>query len=140
MHAYVLMTNHVHLLMTAERDAGVPAVMKYLGQRYVQAVSYDDPTQGGATPLCALLEEIRERGLASGRHARTVAALARTLGCSLLEYAGAAVELSVDAGRLVIAPSPRQRDSLDALLAQCDASAEIGEEDRAWLDDPRNGS
>ncbi|MFB1490399.1 MAG: transposase [Thiocapsa sp. C3-sup] len=32
-HGYVLMTNHVHLLMTAERDAGVPAVMKHLGQR-----------------------------------------------------------------------------------------------------------
>ena len=27
-HAYALMTNHVHVLMTAARDAGVPALMK----------------------------------------------------------------------------------------------------------------
>ena len=33
-HAYVLMTNHVHLLMTAEGAAGVPRVMKGLGPRY----------------------------------------------------------------------------------------------------------
>ena len=38
-HAYVLMTNHVHLLMTAETDAGVSALMKRLGQRYVQYVN-----------------------------------------------------------------------------------------------------
>ncbi|TVQ85118.1 MAG: antitoxin [Chromatiaceae bacterium] len=50
-------------------------------------------------------------------------------------HAGATVELSVEAGRLVIEPSPRHRDSLDELLAQCDASAEIGKEDRAWLND-----
>jgi antitoxin ChpS len=50
-------------------------------------------------------------------------------------HAGATVGLTVDAGRLVIEPSPRQRYSLDELLAQCDASAEIGEEDRTWLDD-----
>ncbi|QVL50734.1 MAG: antitoxin [Thiocapsa sp.] len=49
--------------------------------------------------------------------------------------AGATVGLTVDAGRLVIDPSPRQRYSLDDLLAQCDASADIGEEDRTWLDD-----
>jgi putative transposase len=30
-HAYVLMTNHLHLLMTATRDDGVPAVMKRVG-------------------------------------------------------------------------------------------------------------
>ncbi|MFB1490359.1 MULTISPECIES: antitoxin [unclassified Thiocapsa] len=54
--------------------------------------------------------------------------------------AGATVGLSVDAGRLVIDPSPRERYSLDDLLAQCDASAEIGEEDRAWLDDRPVGS
>jgi putative transposase len=38
-HAYVLMTNHVHLLMTADRDIGVPALMKRLGQQYVQHVN-----------------------------------------------------------------------------------------------------
>jgi putative transposase len=46
-HAYVLMTNHVHLLMTAERDAGVPAVMKHLGQRYVQYVNRTYHRTGG---------------------------------------------------------------------------------------------
>jgi REP element-mobilizing transposase RayT len=30
-----LMTNHLHLLMTAARDDGVSAVMKRVGQRYV---------------------------------------------------------------------------------------------------------
>ena len=38
-HAYVLMTNHVHLLMTAKQADGVSRVMKRLGQRYVQYVN-----------------------------------------------------------------------------------------------------
>jgi putative transposase len=38
-HAYVLMTNHVHLLLTADRSDGVGAMMKTLGQRYVQYVN-----------------------------------------------------------------------------------------------------
>lgn len=38
-HAYVLMTNHVHLLMTARHADGVPLLMKFLGQRYVQHVN-----------------------------------------------------------------------------------------------------
>jgi len=38
-HAYVLMTNHVHLLMTAKSDNGISALMKGLGQRYVQYVN-----------------------------------------------------------------------------------------------------
>jgi REP-associated tyrosine transposase len=35
-HAYVLMTNHVHLLLTPEQPGSVSAMMKNLGQRYVQ--------------------------------------------------------------------------------------------------------
>ena len=35
-HAYVLMTNHVHLLVSADGGDGVGALMKALGQRYVQ--------------------------------------------------------------------------------------------------------
>jgi putative transposase len=35
-HAYVLMSNHVHLLMTPRTDTGVSLVMKNLGQRYAQ--------------------------------------------------------------------------------------------------------
>ena len=38
-HAYVLMTNHAHLLRTAETAAGVPQMMKRLGQRYVQHIN-----------------------------------------------------------------------------------------------------
>ncbi len=38
-HAYVLMTNHVHLLMTAEQPDGVPTLMKSLGQSYVQYIN-----------------------------------------------------------------------------------------------------
>ena len=48
--------------------------------------------------------------------------------------AGATVGVAVDDGRLVIEPQ-RPRYTLDELLAQCDASAEVGAEDRAWLDD-----
>ena len=46
-HAYVLMTNHIHLLMTAARDNGVVAVMKRLGQRYVQHVNRTYQRTGG---------------------------------------------------------------------------------------------
>ena len=37
--AYVLMTNHLHLLLTSELDAGPSLLMKFLGQRYVQYVN-----------------------------------------------------------------------------------------------------
>jgi antitoxin ChpS len=49
-------------------------------------------------------------------------------------HAGATVGLAIDHGCLVVNPSPRQRYTLDELLAQCDASADISEEDREWLD------
>jgi REP-associated tyrosine transposase len=35
-HAYVLMTNHVHMLITPAEGDGVSRLMKHLGQRYVQ--------------------------------------------------------------------------------------------------------
>jgi putative transposase len=35
-HAYVLMTNHVHLLLTPNREESAGLLMKHLGQRYVQ--------------------------------------------------------------------------------------------------------
>jgi len=40
LHAYVLMTNHVHLLMTPERADGISSVMQSIGRRYVQYVNY----------------------------------------------------------------------------------------------------
>ena len=39
-HAYVLMTNHVHLLMTPDCKAGIGKVMQSLGRRYVQYFNY----------------------------------------------------------------------------------------------------
>lgn len=38
-HAYCLMTNHVHLLLTPESKDGPSLMMKHLGQRYVQYVN-----------------------------------------------------------------------------------------------------
>lgn len=38
-HSYVLMTNHVHLLLTSSAAGGVGELMKRLGQRYVQYVN-----------------------------------------------------------------------------------------------------
>lgn len=38
-HAYVLMTNHVHLLLSPASSDGVGALMKALGQRYVQYIN-----------------------------------------------------------------------------------------------------
>ena len=38
-HAYVLMTNHVHLLITPETSSSAGLLMKKLGQRYVQYIN-----------------------------------------------------------------------------------------------------
>ena len=38
-HAYVLMTNHVHLLLTPRTATGASSLMKHLGQRYVQYIN-----------------------------------------------------------------------------------------------------
>lgn len=38
-HAYVLMSNHVHLLLTPAREESTAGLMKNLGQRYVQYVN-----------------------------------------------------------------------------------------------------
>ena len=52
----------------------------------------------------------------------------------LLELsAGAQVGLTVDNGRLLVEPRPRPRYTLDELLAQCDGSAVITDEDQEWL-------
>ena len=39
-HAYVLMTNHVHLLMTPHTEQGIGKVMQMLGRYYVQYFNY----------------------------------------------------------------------------------------------------
>ena len=40
LHAYVLMTNHVHLLLTPERADRVPRVVVSVGRRYVQYINH----------------------------------------------------------------------------------------------------
>lgn len=55
-------------------------------------------------------------------------------------HAGATVGLAVDNGRLVVEPTLRPRYSLDELLSQCDASAEVSAEDRVWIDSKPVGS
>jgi antitoxin ChpS len=49
-------------------------------------------------------------------------------------HAGTTVGVAVDQGRLIVQPHPRPRYTLNELLAQCDASAEIDPDDREWLD------
>jgi putative transposase len=38
-HAYVLMSNHVHLLVTPQRDDAIPQMMQAIGRRYVQHIN-----------------------------------------------------------------------------------------------------
>ncbi len=47
--------------------------------------------------------------------------------------AGDTVGIGVDNGRLVIEPVPRPHYTLVDLLAQCDASQEVSQEDLEWL-------
>lgn len=53
--------------------------------------------------------------------------------------AGAKVGIAFDNGRLVVDPQPRPRYSLEELLAQCDATATLSDEDRTWLDNKPTG-
>jgi putative transposase len=39
LHAYVLMTNHVHLLLTPARATAIPNIMMSVGRRYVQYIN-----------------------------------------------------------------------------------------------------
>jgi len=39
-HAYVLMTNHAHLLMTAQTETGISAFMQSVGRRYVRYINH----------------------------------------------------------------------------------------------------
>lgn len=60
-HAYCLMSNHVHLLLTASTPDGAGALMKMLGQRYVQYVNRTYRRSGtlweGRFRSCLLQEE-----------------------------------------------------------------------------------
>jgi putative transposase len=50
LHAFVLMDNHVHLLLTAEEAAGLARTMRVAGQCYVQ---YFNQRHGRSGALCA---------------------------------------------------------------------------------------
>ncbi|MFU2207830.1 AbrB/MazE/SpoVT family DNA-binding domain-containing protein [Solidesulfovibrio sp. C21] len=54
--------------------------------------------------------------------------------------AGSSVGLAVENNHLVVKPTQRPRYTLDELLEQCDASAEISKEDHVWLDNRPIGS
>ncbi len=60
-HAYVLMTNHVHLLVTPERRDSAALMMKNLGQRYVQYINRTYRRSGtlweGRFKSCLAMEE-----------------------------------------------------------------------------------
>ncbi len=45
-HAYVLMTNHVHLLVTPQTSDGISRLMQSLGRRYVQYINYTQQRTG----------------------------------------------------------------------------------------------
>lgn len=53
---------------------------------------------------------------------------------SMKLQAGSTVTLAVDGGRLIIERHAAPRYGLDELLAQCDGSVSITEEDQTWLD------
>ena len=40
LHAYVLMTNHVHLLITPHKSVGISKAMQVIGRYYVQYFNY----------------------------------------------------------------------------------------------------
>ena len=46
LHAYVLMTNHVHLLIIPRKHQGISLTMQYVGRRYVPYVNYQYSRSG----------------------------------------------------------------------------------------------
>lgn len=49
------------------------------------------------------------------------------------------VGMTIDNGCLIIEPQKRPHYSLDDLLAQCEPTAEMSDEDRKWVDAPAMG-
>ena len=45
-HAYVLMTNHIHILATPNDKQGISRMMQYIGRRYVPYINYTYGTSG----------------------------------------------------------------------------------------------
>lgn len=47
---------------------------------------------------------------------------------------GTTVGVEIEDGRLVVSPRKRQRHTLAALLAECDQTAPIRDDEREWID------
>ena len=47
-------------------------------------------------------------------------------------HSGATVRIAVENGRLIVEPETRKRYSLQELLARCDVSALVSDEDAKW--------
>ncbi len=45
-HAYVLMTNHIHILVTPQDKQGISRMMQYVGRRYVPYINHTYGTSG----------------------------------------------------------------------------------------------
>jgi len=60
-HAWVMMTNHVHLLCTPRQEGGVSKMMQSLGRRYVQYFNFEYRRSGtlckGRFKSCLIQEE-----------------------------------------------------------------------------------
>ena len=54
--------------------------------------------------------------------------------------AGNSVGIAVDDGRLVVVPRALPHYTLEELLAQCDSSLPLADDEREWLDAPAVGT
>jgi looped-hinge helix DNA binding domain, AbrB family len=54
-------------------------------------------------------------------------------------HAGSQVDVNVQNGQLVIVPKVKPRYALSELMAQCDFSQPMSQEEREWLDAPPVG-
>ena len=45
-HAYVLMTNHIHILVTPEENNSISLMMQFVGRHYVPYINYTYGTTG----------------------------------------------------------------------------------------------
>jgi antitoxin ChpS len=52
---------------------------------------------------------------------------------------GSTVNMVVESGRLVIEPELKKKYTLQELLAQCDASAPVSDEDKTWTSSAAGG-
>jgi len=66
-HAYVVMTNDVQLLITPETEAGISKMTKGVGQRYVHYIN----RSSGQSPVCSADEHGVARRKGQGRGNRT---------------------------------------------------------------------